>query len=261
MLEWLHTQLGPLLDEPGPEGMDAAILWATVLVGYLFLARASEMVAVAQVDERKIIRSCDVAFKDQDGLPAKAGEAERVEITFRHQKTDQVSFGAVRTHYRIVGRGSHLCVVRAIERIWRRCPLRAPKGNEHHLPLLRWSNGSVVNRGALQNVLKRAAKAVGVPPERTVVHSLRVGGASALYQSTGSIDIVQRWGRWASGAFHRYLWEAAEQSKGLAAAMTSVEATVQGDPCDGIACEWSPILHRRSHPVGLCVLYVGPSDA
>eukprot|EP00971_Amphidinium_carterae_P224827 4460208-Amphidinium_carterae.1 len=163
------------------------------------------MVAVNQVDERKIIRSCDVAFKDEDGLPVEPARAARVE-----------------------GQGSHLCVVQAIQRVWKRFPFRAPNGSEHHLPLLRWSNGCVVSRSALQNTLKRAASAVGVPPERTVVHSLRVGGASALYQATGSIEIVQRWGRWASGAFHRYLWEAAEQSKGLAAAMTSVEATVQG---------------------------------
>eukprot|EP00971_Amphidinium_carterae_P105852 2096399-Amphidinium_carterae.2 len=227
MLEWLHEQLSPWFEEPGPEGLDAAVLWATVLVGYLFLARASEMVAVNNVDERKIIRSCDVAFKNEEGLPSTPNEAERIEITFRHQKADQLAFGAVRTHYRIKGKGAHLCVVRAIGRVWSRCPLRNPKGSEHHLPLLRWYSGGVVNRGALQNALKRAASAVGVPPERTVVHSLRVGGASALYQATGSIDIVQRWGRWASGAFHRYLWEAAEQSKGLAAAMTSVDATIQ----------------------------------
>eukprot|EP00971_Amphidinium_carterae_P224535 4454252-Amphidinium_carterae.1 len=227
MLEWLYKQLAPTFQESGPEGMDAVVLWATVLVGYLFLARASELVAVTHVDGRKIIRACDVAFKDEDGLPSDVHRAERVEVTFRHQKADQVAFGAVRTHYRIRGEGDHLCVVRALGNVWKRFPNRAPKGNEHHLPLFRWTNGSVVNRGALQNVLKRAARAVGVPPERTVVHSLRVGGASALYQATGSIDIVQRWGRWASGAFHRYLWEAAEQSKGLASVMTRVEATIQ----------------------------------
>eukprot|EP00971_Amphidinium_carterae_P023127 456236-Amphidinium_carterae.1 len=227
MLEWLHDQLSPWFEEPGPEGLDAAVLWATVLVGYLFLARASEMVAVNNVDERKIIRSCDVAFKNEEGLPSNPKDAERIEVTFRHQKADQLAFGAVRTHYSLMGKGAHLCVVKAIGRIWSRCPLRSPQGSEYHLPLLRWSSGGVVNRGALQNALKRAASAVGVPLERTVVHSLRVGGASALYQATGSIDIVQRWGRWASGAFHRYLWEAAEQSKGLAAAMTSVDATIQ----------------------------------
>eukprot|EP00971_Amphidinium_carterae_P192364 3816915-Amphidinium_carterae.3 len=187
----------------------------TVLVGYLLLATASEM---NQVDERKIIRSCDVAFKDEEGLPSAPHEAARVEVTFRYQKADQVSFGAVRTYY--CSQGHPACLETLFP--------RALHGSEHHLPLLRWSNGCVLSRGALQNTLKRAAKAVGVPPERTVVHSPRVGGASALYQATGSIEIVQRWGCWASGAFHRYLWEAAEQSKGLAAAMTGVEATVQG---------------------------------
>eukprot|EP00971_Amphidinium_carterae_P032714 644147-Amphidinium_carterae.2 len=106
-------------------------------------------------------------------------------------------------------------------------PLRREGGSENHLPLMRWSSGAVLGRAAVQNLLKRSAANCGVPPDRTVVHSLRVGGASALFQATGSIDIVQRYGRWASGAFHRYLWEAAEQSRGLAAAMTRVTATVQ----------------------------------
>eukprot|EP00971_Amphidinium_carterae_P007851 155525-Amphidinium_carterae.1 len=43
MLEWLHGQVSPWFEQPGPEGMDAVILWAAVLIGYLFLARASEM--------------------------------------------------------------------------------------------------------------------------------------------------------------------------------------------------------------------------
>ena len=59
-----------------------------------------------------------------------------------------------------------------------------------------------------------------------MTHSLRIGGASALYHATGEIETVKRYGRWASGAFHRYLWDSAEQSKGVAEKMALAEATI-----------------------------------
>jgi len=57
----------------------------------------------------------------------------------------------------------------------------------------------------------------GLPPDRLTAHSRRIGGASALYNATGEIETVKRYGRGTSGAFHRYLWDSAEQAKGVAA--------------------------------------------
>ena len=56
-----------------------------------------------------------------------------------------------------------------------------------------------------------------------MTHSLRVGGASALYHAVGDIEIVKRCGRWKSSAFHAYLWDSAEQAKGLAQKMADEE--------------------------------------
>ena len=71
-----------------------------------------------------------------------------------------------------------------------------------------------------------AAQAVGLPAARFRPHSLRIGGASALYHATGEIETVKRYGRWTSGAFHSYLWDSAEQAKGLAARMAADVATI-----------------------------------
>ena len=57
-------------------------------------------------------------------------------------------------------------------------------------------------------------------------HSRRIGGASALYHATGEIEMVKRFGRWLSGAFHVYLWDSDEQGKGVAAKMAKDEATI-----------------------------------
>ena len=60
----------------------------------------------------------------------------------------------------------------------------------------------------------------GLPAEALNTHSLRAGGASALFHATGgNIPVVKRLGRWASEAFEGYLWEDHTLTRGLAGAM------------------------------------------
>ena len=47
----------------------------------------------------------------------------------------------------------------------------------------------------------------------------RIGSATAPYRLTGDLQVVRRFGRWGSDAFHAYLWESHEQMKGVAARM------------------------------------------
>ena len=70
---------------------------------------------------------------------------------------------------------------------------------------------------ALQHVQSRA-------PERWP-HSLRFGGASALWAAYRDSAVVKRWGRWASEAFQGYLWEARGNAAGVATAMASADLT------------------------------------
>ena len=42
------------------------------------------------------------------------------------------------------------------------------------------------------------------PSERFMSHSLRIGGASALFQGTGEIELVKRTGRRTSSAVQRH---------------------------------------------------------
>ena len=72
-----------------------------------------------------------------------------------------------------------------------------------------------------QHYLELAAIAIGVPPGRMGSHSLRIGGATAMYHVSGDLQAVRRFGRWASDAFHGYLWESHEQTLGLASKMAN----------------------------------------
>ena len=57
-------------------------------------------------------------------------------------------------------------------------------------------------------------------------HSLRIGGASALFQSTGEIELVKRTGRWSSSAVQRYLHDGEIALKETASKMAKVEQRV-----------------------------------
>ena len=61
-------------------------------------------------------------------------------------------------------------------------------------------------RASLSAAMKSAAKANGVSDQRIDTHSMRAGGANALYARGGPIDLIQRWCSWASLTFRQYIW-------------------------------------------------------
>ena len=93
-----------------------------------------------------------------------------------------------------------LCVVSALIALVLAFPARVQGGDEAELPLCRWPDGAQVNRNEITELLEEAATAVGLPPSRFRPHSLRIGGASALYHATGDTEVVKRYDRWSSGA-------------------------------------------------------------
>ena len=157
-------------------------------------------------------------------MPTRSSADEAL-INIRLSKSDQYAFGVSRTHFRVQD-DSLPCVVAALEDLRRLCPERFENGREVNMPLCRWADGSLIERGEVQNVLQEAAEACGLPPTRFKSHSLRIGGASALYHAVGDMETVKRYGRWSSSAFHTYLWDSAEQSKGIAEKMAKDIASV-----------------------------------
>ena len=232
MLRWLRRQLALKLPEDcesraeHAEAFDSAVLWLDMCIGFFYLSRAGEYMSSGGVDEEKCLRGADVALKDGDGGPAgpRPGDAEQAIIQYRKTKADQQAFGSCRGHYR--AQDAELCPVEAFELLRAFAPERFRAGPESEKPLLRWRSGRVLKREDAQAALQRAAEAEGLPAARFKTHSLRIGGASALWHACGEVEAVKRWGRWSSTAFHGYLWDAAEQSKGISAAMAADNATL-----------------------------------
>ena len=61
-------------------------------------------------------------------------------------------------------------------------------------------------RGRVSAIMKIAALSNQVHDARIDTHSLRSGGATALYTQGVPLDIIQRRGRWKSLTFRQYLW-------------------------------------------------------
>ena len=95
-------------------------------------------------------------------------------------KTDQYDVGSVRNHFAIPG--DALCPVRA----WQEYEAHFPQrlfGSERAWALGRYTDGRAVRREEIQGWLEPAAVALDTDPARTGGHSLRIGGANALYHA------------------------------------------------------------------------------
>ena len=94
--------------------------------------------------------------------------------------------------------------------------------------LFRTKCGKVVTRNKVQEKLVQAAVALGAPAKGIRTHSLRIGGATALWNRYKDTALVQRWGRWKSQAFQGYLWDSRELARGVSQNMLKADCTLVG---------------------------------
>ena len=86
----------------------------------------------------------------------------------------------------------------------------------------------MLKRSRIQELLGMAASACGVDPERMGSHSLRIGGATALYKAGVDVETIKRIGRWSSSAVHSYLWDTHERQRGMAERMVQPDGMLVG---------------------------------
>ena len=97
--------------------------------------------------------------------------------------------------------GGPWCPVAWLRRLWASATGTAPDA-----PLMQTAAGSAVTYTQLQalSFLKRVCKYTGVDVSRIGTHSLRIGGATTLFELSVSADIVKKKGRWLSDCYQRY---------------------------------------------------------
>ena len=112
--------------------------------------------------------------------------ADEILLRFKSSKADQEGAGATRNHYRT---NERLCPMEAVDPLQRHLGHRMAR--EPHEPLLQWEDNSPLTRDHIQAILERGAVAVDLPPDRFRSHSLRIGGATALYHIYHGVDIIK----------------------------------------------------------------------
>ena len=214
MLRRLFLHLDPANSARG------AILWGALLLAYFFLLRSSEYLCESPVPGQRGLRGSDVIGRCQGAQGPRLTDCDEVVLTIRGSKTDKFNMGETRNHFR--NDDPELCVVKALALLQRWFPARLG-GQESHMALFRDPQGKPLHRAAVQDLLRWAARAEGLAAEEYGTHSLRFGGASALWAAYGDSGLIQRWGRWASSCFQGYIWEARGASEGVSAAMAKAD--------------------------------------
>ena len=206
------------------QGGDGRMLWAAILMAFFYLLRASEYCSPSSVGlaEHRGLRGCDLTFKRAGQEVAPTASPDELIVCIRGSKTDQYNRGEHRNHF-LSGDPAY-CVVSAVATYARARPgryrgaheLGAFFTNERDQPLL---------RGQVQEALAHAAVDAGADPKDIGTHSLRIGGASALWNTFRDTALVQRWGRWTSSAFQSYLWDARALAEGVSGRMIAADFT------------------------------------
>ena len=139
-------------------------------------------------------------------------------------KADVYNAGEVRNHWR--SGDPDLCVLEALEEVQRFFPERFGDGVEADLPICRLADGKPLRRSQIVALVAWAAEEEGYPSDRYGSHSLRVGGATALYHAGMPVEIIKRYGRWVSDSFQGYLWESDDDSRDLARKMAAQNSSL-----------------------------------
>ena len=95
--------------------------------------------------------------------------------------------------------------------------------------MFRMKFGLVLHKNHVQSLLKGAARRAGFKPEDFTSHSLRAGGASAMYHNGYSVEEIQRRGRWVSDVWKIYIQGNSAGAESMTRRMT----------------EHSTVLHQR----------------
>ena len=208
-----------------PGCINEQIIYCAVLLGWFFMLRKSEYLGPGLPGQshstfRHSIRALDLeAYKDSKRV-IWGTDCDSVTLHIHGSKTDWLNAGTVRTHGALPKDHPHLqiCLVRNLMCLHQSLPQRFTENTNQ--PFARLDNDVLISDRQLTLVIKRAAQRNGLNPDLYSPHSLRAGGATALFRATGDIDLVARFGRWKGRSVHSYLWGSHVMLQGIAALMT-----------------------------------------
>ena len=190
-----------------PEGQ---LLWGSVVLGFFFLDRSSELWGPVIVDKSTgservhCVKAHNVILRDKYGnqVPPEAPGAHSVEIVYESHKGDRIGQGVTIRHYR--SDDTVLCPVEAAHECLRVRAQWLSEGRILGPYLTSTSKTTTIKKSAVAAVIKEAATGMGHRKQDYSAHSLRIGGACALLAAGKSDLVIRLMGRWSSWCFTVY---------------------------------------------------------
>ena len=181
---------------------DQACLWATILTGWFFMLRVGEFLSTNSKHAppgRHPLHMEDIQPLCGGKPTAWGKHIDEVSVHISGSKTDWANHGVCKITHTRAPPGSpndDICVVQAFVEMFEVFPAKFSKRTDR--PVATWRDGSDIPPDAVKALLRAAAAESGNSPNAYSIHSLRSGGATALYQAAHDIDLVARFGRWKS---------------------------------------------------------------
>ena len=122
-----------------------------------------------------------------------------------------------------------LCVVRLFNLVRTAKPPHLSTGNSGGAHVFTLPSGKVLHRDKVEEKIRQAARQLNIPAPMVSTHSLRAGGATAMWAAGYFVEEIQRRGRgrWVSQCFLRiYIWEERERSKGAGSRMLKAKVSM-----------------------------------
>ena len=210
--------LEELMSRSDDEDWDDYVTTTAALTGFFFLLRSTEYLDVGTAANFKMrLRTAHVCLRangvDLDlTKPWKEGDPipDEMLITLPYSKTDMEGQG--REINLFSDPGNPMCVVGRLHEMWKRRPryFTQPEAS-----LFRTTLDKPIKKEHLQDKLREAAKALNYDADDFSSHSLRAGGATAMYHADVPIEDIQRRGRWKSDCWRIYIFGDRNRARGL----------------------------------------------
>ncbi|ETV74383.1 hypothetical protein H257_10974 [Aphanomyces astaci] len=158
----------PFVNEYACQDSHDRVIWCSTVLAFFFLLRRSEYTAVDNKSTDHAIRLRDVSLLDKLGRASRNYDDIRVvQVCIRSSKTDQHSNAAA----------------------WVLIDNAQSIGASPNDPICCPSRGHAIKSDAISKCLKEAASAIGLEDSKYSTHSLRSGGATALFRG-GASDLA-----------------------------------------------------------------------
>ena len=87
-----------------------------------------------------------------------------------------------------------------------------PAGEDASTPMFRKPDGGAFTTDDIRAIVRQVVVAVGLDPELYGAHSLRIGGATALFAGGADPMVIRTMGRWSSDCYRLYVRACFEQT-------------------------------------------------